>query len=276
MAENRILTNPTAEHMPKTADVVIIGGGPAGCGALWALERAQPGIRAVLIERGRQLGSGASNASLENFRTAWNARCNAVMMARSIEVFHNPQEYFGEGARARVYLFCGFTEKQAAKLRADVEHLHSIGLTHAEYLDAEEVQSRFGWLGDKVIAGKYDPKAGWLDSYALVMAMAGTARNAVILQEIQSVSIMVSGGRVTGVSTPNGVISSPNVIIANGAHRHAPAAELHHRLAPRRLSGRCANDYRRSALPACAAGSTDRRHLRLGILVERQEAPCSR
>lgn len=225
MAENRVFTNPGPSQMPSTADVVIIGGGPAGCGALWALERAQPGIRAVLIERGHQLGSGASNASLENFRTAWNSPCNAVMMARSIEVFHNPEEYFGEGvsvgARTRGYLFCGFTEKQAAKLRADVDHLHSIGLTHAQYLDHDEVQKQFGWLGKNLIAAKYDPKAGWLDSYALVMALASTARNAIILQEIPSASIVVENGRVTGVSTPNGTISTPNVIIANGADARA-------------------------------------------------------
>jgi len=211
----------TPAEFPSTADVIVIGGGPAGAGALWALERAHPGIKSVLIEQAPQLGSGASNASLENFRSIWNARCNVVMMNRSIEIFMNPDEYFGEGTqlgvKQRGYLFCGMTEKQAAKLRSDVEHLHDIGLSHAEFLDAAAIRSRFPWLNKSVIAGKYDPHAGWLDSYALISAFARAAKNASVLLNVAKVEIRVANGKVEGVQTPSGFIASPNVLIAAGA-----------------------------------------------------------
>lgn len=217
----KFLSSPSPADMPKTADVIIIGGGPAGAGALWALERAQPGIQAVLIEKGRQIASGASNASLENFRTAWPSRCNAVMMARSIDVFHHAEDYFGEGTqlgvRVRGYIWAGVTERGAAKLRGEVEHLHSVGLTHIEYLDEDEAQHRYGWLGPKLIAAKVDPAAGWLDSYALINAMAKTAHGATILLDVPDLSIRVEGGRVVGVETPSGFIASPRVLIAAGA-----------------------------------------------------------
>lgn len=225
MFAKRILSMPTAEDLPRSADVVILGGGPAGAGALWAITRAAPGIRAVLIERSAQLASGASNASLENFRTIWNARCNAVMMQRSLHIFQNADEFFGEGTQLGVkqhgYLFCGMTERQAARLKSDVAHLHSIGLAHAEYLDAAAVQARFPWVGERVIGAKYDPRAGWLDSYALVQAMARAAQGALILQDVPAVSIVVEGGRVTGVQLPAGRIDTPRVVIAAGAESRA-------------------------------------------------------
>lgn len=217
----RVLHATESGDFPATADVIIIGGGPAGMGALWALTRAQPELHIVVLERGRQLGSGASNASLENFRTAWNARCNAVLMQRSVDIFLHANEYFGEGTdlgvRQRGYLFCAMTEAQAAKLRQDVAHLRSVGLDHAEYLDAAEVQARFGWLGERVIAAKFDPVAGWLDSYALVNAMGKSAPNVTFVYEMNGIAITTTSGQVTGVQTPAGRIAAPVVLIAAGA-----------------------------------------------------------
>ncbi len=209
--------------MPAVADVIIIGGGPAGTAALWALERMDPTLRCVLIEKADRLGAGSSLASLENYRSCWPAVCLAQMMRRSLEVFHAPDDYLGEGAaqalavKERGYLFCAFTETQAAKLRADVERLHAIGLPHIEYLDADDVRQRFGWLGDRVIAAKYDPMAGWLDSNALIYRYVQTTQAAQIVLNVPEVKICTEGGRVTGVETPSGKIAAPKVVIAAGA-----------------------------------------------------------
>lgn len=168
----------TSDEMPHHADIVIIGGGPAGMAALWAIERFAPGTKILLIEKSDHLGAGSSLASLENFRTCWPALCLAKQMQRSVEVFHNADAYLGQGAAEAIalkqhgYLFCAFNTQQAEALNADVQRLHHIGLTHIEYLDADEVTYRFGWVGQKVIAAKYDPVAGWLDSNALIYAYA--------------------------------------------------------------------------------------------------------
>lgn len=206
--------------MPQTADIVIIGGGPAGAGAAWALERAQPGIKIVLLEKNSQLASGSSTASLENFRTCWPAPCLARMMQRSREVFTNTENYLNGaniGVKTRGYLFCGFNEQDRARLRAEVQHLHNIGVDAIEFLDADEVHYRYPWLKGQVIAAKYDPTAGWLDSHALVYAFLRGTPTTTVLTDVHDVAIKVENGRVTGVQTPQTFIAAGNVLIAAGA-----------------------------------------------------------
>ncbi|MBI1282153.1 MAG: FAD-dependent oxidoreductase [Anaerolineaceae bacterium] len=223
MIANKFVSNPSLDEMPRVADVVIIGGGPAGTAALWAIERAAPGTKTVLIEKSDRLGAGSSLASLENFRTCWPAVCLAKQMRRSVDVFRNADEYLGEGAthsialKQRGYLFCAFNQAQADLLKADVRRLHEIGLNHIEFLDANEVAYRFGWVGSQVIAAKYDPIAGWLDSNALIYKFAQNAHSAQILLGIQEVEITVDHDCVIGVTTPNGFIATSKVVIATGA-----------------------------------------------------------
>lgn len=218
------ISSPDAATLPKSADVVIIGGGPAGASALWALHRADPTLKLILIESAPQLASGSSTASLENFRTCWPTACIAEQMRFSVRVFQNADEYLGEGAaeaihvKQRGYLFCGFTPTQEATLKADVALLHAAGMSHIEYLDAAALRSRYPWLGEKVTGAKYDPVAGWLDSYALVNRYVQSASSALVLLGVQQAVPMIEDGSVTGVRTPAGVIATRRVLLANGAH----------------------------------------------------------
>lgn len=225
----RFLFNPGPDEVPPSADVIVIGGGPTGAAAIWAIERFAPGTRTVLIERADRLSAGSALASLECYRTCWPSLCMAKQMARSVDVFHHADDHLGDGAaqsialREQGYLFCAVDDRGAAALRADVDHLHSMGMTHIEYLDGDELRYRFGWLGDRLIAAKFDPTAGWLDSNALTYRYAQNATSARILLGITDVSICTQGGRVTGVSTPAGMISAPVVILAAGAGAKAVA-----------------------------------------------------
>lgn len=227
MSPARFLTRPASPDRPRTADVVIIGGGPAGTAALWALGRAEPGLRLVLAEAAESLGAGSSGASLEQYRTCWPAPCLARQMTRSIGIFQAADDYLGPGAadalalKQHGYLYCAFSERQAAALAADVAHLHDHGLTHVECLDADEVAYRYPWLAGRVRAAKFDPQAGWLDSAALVYHYARSAANAAILLGEPDVGIRVAGEQVQGITSPLGDIDAPQVVIAAGAGARA-------------------------------------------------------
>jgi glycine/D-amino acid oxidase-like deaminating enzyme len=203
---------------------VIIGGGPAGAAAAWAIDRAAPGTRILLIERSDRLGAGSTLASLEAYRTCWPAVCLARLMARSVEVFQHADSALGEGASAAIhlrqqgYLFCAFTTNHAETLQKDVARLHAIGLSHIEYLDADEVAYRFPWAGPRCLAAKFDPVAGWLDSNALIHSYVRGSSGVKVALGVADASITVQGGAVTGVTTPHGHIAAARVVIAAGAH----------------------------------------------------------
>lgn len=223
MSASREFQSLSAAQSPQTADVIIVGGGPAGAAALWALARLDPKLNLVLIEQSDRLGAGSSLASLENYRSCWPTKCIAQQMKRSLEVFHQAETLLGEGAASSLalkeqgYLFCGFNEHQAESLRDDVTQLRAAGLGHVEYLDHPELRYRFPWLDHHVIAAKFDPQAGWLDSNALIYAYIRSAKRATILTGCVGAEIHIENGRVWGVQTASGMIHAPVVVLAAGA-----------------------------------------------------------
>src|SRR5258706_1664169 len=218
----RFLHNPDINETPKSADVVIIGGGMAGPAASWALNREMPGIKTVLIEKASQLATGASASSIENFRSCWPTPCLIAQMSRSMEIFTHADEYLGEGAakalnvRQRGYLYTGVNLEQAATLKSEVEDLQKKGLTHVEYLNEEEINHRFPYLGEHVVAAKFDPTAGWLESNSLAYLFARAGKDAKFLTGIDNTSIIVEKDKVVGVMTNNGLIKTEKVVIAAG------------------------------------------------------------
>lgn len=217
----------SSNDIPRIADVIIIGGGPAGTAALWAIERAAPGTKSVLLEQRDTLGAGSSLASLESYRSCWPTPCIAQQMVRSIEIFHNANDYLGEGAAQTLavkhhgYLFCGFNQQQADTLKREVNHLHSLGLSHVEFLNNDEVAYRFPWLGPTVVAAKYDPQAGSLDSNGLIHQYVRNAPSASVVVNVANIQIRIERKQVAGVTTNLGNIAAPNVVIAAGAGTRA-------------------------------------------------------
>jgi hypothetical protein len=76
-------------------------------------------------------------------------------------------------------------------------------------------------LNKSVIAAKYDPVAGWLDSNALIYRYVQATERAQIALSVAETEICVVGGCVTGVNTSVGKIDAPNVSVAAGAGSRA-------------------------------------------------------
>ena len=154
--------------------------------------------------------------------------------------------------------------------------------------NADEVRHRFGWVGEQVIAAKYDPIAGWLDSNALIYKFAQNAPSAQILLGVPRGAASASNmGQSRRSALPNGTIAAPNVVIAAGANARAvgrtAGVELPIVLRPRQsfTTGWRHPHFPEHApmiigsapFPHCAPGSAERRDLRLGIYAGTTKTP---
>ncbi|MFN8481961.1 MAG: FAD-dependent oxidoreductase [Anaerolineae bacterium] len=215
---NALFSSPT----PLTADVVIIGGGQAGPATAWAIEREDPTARVIVLEANGQLAGGASTASLEQFRTCWTPKAIAEQVRWSAQLFLDPDSYLGGGAaqglnvRRRGYLWLAMDEQEARAQQENVALLHSWGLRHAIALDTGDLRRAYPWLPERVVGAKLDPMAGWLNSDFLANRFARATANTRFLLETPAQAILAEHGRVTGVQTTRGVLTTTRVILAAG------------------------------------------------------------
>ncbi|MFN8451552.1 MAG: hypothetical protein U0521_23940 [Anaerolineae bacterium] len=97
----------------------------------------------------RRAGGGQLAGVARSLPHVLDEHVSGAADAAQRRVFHNADEHLGEGAAQSLalhengYLFCGFTDRQAQTLKADVDHLHDIGISHIEYLDADAVRRRY-------------------------------------------------------------------------------------------------------------------------------------
>ncbi len=219
----KFLLRPTQDKVKTHYDFIIIGGGPAGASTAWALNRYAPEASVLLVEKTDKLGAGSSTASLENYRSCWPTECIAKQMERSIHIFHNADEFLGEDAAQAIhlkengYLWCAQNEDAAEGFQKDVQRIRDIGIQHIEYLNADDVRRRFPWVGENVIAAKYDPHAGWLDSNALIHAFIRASTHTQVFLGADHIQLLREHDEIRGVNINGMTFSAGAVILATGA-----------------------------------------------------------
>lgn len=214
--------------MTATYDVVVVGGGPVG--AACARELALAGRRAVMLDPDGNEGQ------------AWRAA--AGMLAPQLEAEQDDpllelglaaREHYGplaealrEGTGIDVGLWregiaqVAAGEAEAGELRAKVAWQRQQGHL-ADWLDADEVKTRWPWLGPT--AGAFwAPHEGALEPERLVEALRQDAlRLGAALAQDAAVAVESRGDRVTAVVGRAGRYPVSDVIIAAGAWSAAVA-----------------------------------------------------
>ncbi len=200
-----------------TADIVILGGGSTGTSVAFHLARRRYG-RVVMIERDT-VGAGPTAKSIGIIRLHYSYEPLIRLAARSLEAFAR----FGEltGAVAD-FTRCGFlllaSEREMDGLRANVELQHRLGVTSFVLTPKEiaDLDPRMDLTG--VAGGAWEPESGFADGYATAAGFAAAARRdgAEIWEGTPAEEIVVEGGRVRGVRTGRGEISTPAVLVACG------------------------------------------------------------
>jgi sarcosine oxidase, subunit beta len=217
--------------VPATADLAIIGGGVVGCATAFFAARA--GMRVVVLERRAAIGTLTTPASTGAFRLQFDNAEEIAMVREGVELFDGFAERTGLegwdlGLRHGGYLFCSLTDATLDRSRRLVSRQRDWGLADVELLTGDEIRARWPWVSPEVRGGRYRAADGWLDVKRLTSGYATAASNAsripgalpggsaTFVTRAGVTGFRTDGGRVRGVSTTRGELSTERVIIAAG------------------------------------------------------------
>ncbi|BFG04875.1 sarcosine dehydrogenase mitochondrial [Drosophila madeirensis] len=220
LSQQRGAGAPTGS-LPASADVVVIGGGSAGCHTLYHLARR--GVRAVLLERA-QLTAGTT------WHTAgllWRLRPNDVdiqLLANSRQMLQQLEAETGldPGWIQNGGLFIAHNETRLDEYRRLATVGSALGIEN-QILGPEETQKLFPLLDPAAFIGSlYSPGDGVMDPAMLCAALkkAATKQGGQVIENCGVEDILVEqtsrGKKVVGVATPHGNIRTERVVNATG------------------------------------------------------------
>jgi sarcosine oxidase subunit beta len=205
--------------MTETADVVVVGGGVVGCSAAYHLAEAGAG-RVLLLERADRVGTGSTGACAGGFRFQFSSRINVELSLASVpmivgftETHGLPLDVVQDG-----YLFLIRDEPALQRFTAAADMQRSLGVDARVLEPAQAADLAPGIAVEGLVGATFCPQDGIADPSGLTQGYATVARRAgaEVRLGIEVTGISIQDGRVTGVRTPEGEISSATVVNAAG------------------------------------------------------------
>ena len=222
-------------------DVVVIGGGIAGCSA--ALHLAERGLKVALLEA-RQAGFGASGRSGAQFifgyacgqdrierlageddaRTLWKITAEGLDLVRELVARHRIDCELSWGQ-----MHVALKERQARDLREEVEELTGrYGYDSVRYLDRAEVEARLATT--RYCAGVLDSNSGHCHPLKYTRGLARAAERAGATLFESSRVTGLERGPVVGVRTARGRIRAKFAVLAGNAYLEGLVPELQRKI----------------------------------------------
>ncbi|HEX6304093.1 MAG TPA: FAD-dependent oxidoreductase [Anaerolineales bacterium] len=205
--------------LPNTADIVIIGGGVMGASTAFHLaDRGQKNV--VLLEKDEFFGQGATGRCAGGIRYQFATDVNVRLSIESLPMFERFEEEIGQAVDYRRcgYLFLLSREEDLQKFRLNLEMQHSLGV-QTDWLAGDEIRRRLPLMRlDDILAGTWHDRDGLADPNGTVMGYINRAQRMGVqaLNRIEVTGIKVEGGKISGVKTDQGMISTPIVVNTAG------------------------------------------------------------
>ncbi len=200
-----------------SADVVVIGGGVNGCSTAYHL--AKSGVKkVVLVEKGH-VASGPTGLSSGIVRQYYTLEPLAMMARDSVRVLEHFHDVVGGDAG---FVQCGIVfmggPGDEAGIRESVAMHQHLGIKEQLLTKAEMLAMEPHLNLDGIVCGAYEPEGGYADPALVANSFAEAAKSAgvEILHNTEVIGITTRNGRVSGVSTPYGEITTEKVVNVAG------------------------------------------------------------
>lgn len=225
------------EATPKPSyDAVIVGGGGHGLATAYYLAKVHGLTNIAVLERG-WLGGGNTGRNTTIIRSNYFFPESAAFYDFSLRLY--------EGLSRELNYNVMFSQRGMWELAHDrhgIEMLRRsanamlLNGVDAELHDEGSIRRRIPGLNPNprfpIVAGLCQPRAGTArhDAVAWGYARAASALGVDIIQNIEVTGFRIEGGRVTGVDTSSGPISTERVGLAVAGHSSVVAAKAGIRL----------------------------------------------
>jgi len=207
--------------MRDLGDVVIIGGGAAGCAVAYYL--GQAGVKATLIER-QGIGMQASGYSAGGVNPLHGLAASMRSLAMASFTLHlalwdELQQSTGRDCQGRIIstVKVAFSEADVPALREEFDIFAATPGFSAHWLDRASLRALEPRLTPDVMQGVYLYGNGVVDSHLFTVSLAEAAQRYGATLRIGTVrGLQQSHGRVTGVQLDAGMLACDTVVLAMG------------------------------------------------------------
>ncbi len=205
--------------LPKTADYIIIGGGVMGASTAYHL--AQRGCKHILLlEKDEFFGEEATGRCAGGVRYQFATEVNVRLSQASLPMFERFEDEIGQAIDYRKcgYLFLLSEKEDLQNFRKNVEMQNRLGV-QTEWLQGDEIQRRLPMMRlDDIVAGTWNDQDGLVDPNSTVMGYISRAQQLGVkaMNQVEVTGIEVQNGKVSGVRTNKGAVSTPIIINTAG------------------------------------------------------------
>jgi len=216
------------DDLPRSAEVVVIGGGVVGTAVAHRL--AEKGIDVCLVEKG-DIGSGTSSAAAVAALLQTKTSPPKVALAlESLRLLDQMAEQFGpqfEYTRSGS-LLVATSDEELRMVRSTATTLMSLGVD-VELIGAAEARALMPALGPATIGASYSRRDATINPLSLVAAYAQAARRAgaTLCTHTSVTGISTARGRILSVETTRGSVKTDTVVNAAGVWARELAEMAH-------------------------------------------------
>lgn len=205
-----------SDTLPRTADVVVVGGGIVGTAV--ARQLAHDGLKTVLLEA-RSFGGAVSGASLACLGTHMHSLDELEVLVEACALWRGLSENLGHpfeynhSGQLRFIL----REEDVAVARRWIDGERAFGLP-PELLTPAAVREIEPLLTGPIVAASWSPGDATVNPFLAVRALLADGRRHGVsaFHSTPVTGLAMRGGRVVGVETSKGAISAQTTVLAAG------------------------------------------------------------